>query len=449
MRPETAALLRKLVGVAIIVGVGFVSCRMLKHWWRSDSSKELEARQDEARKRVGKGLDALFDRMLDDETSIVDLAATFELAADLGGGYDPSDCALGLNAAFEEALGPDVVAFSALGIGPDSRTRLEMTAKITPSGARFQLPHAQESYPGIAMTADLKLLGKKLHVESSPQGMIEFKRFRLASMPFEKMTASDVAGAIMQGTCRDVGYAMLEQWTTWRRPPPQKTDPLEACKEGFGCRESAEELESSDPALAATLYNEACEHDDELACERLGAIASDRAAAAFTLEMACGRELPRACVALGKLATDERTLLAYLRACDLGMPEACSAAAPLLAKTPFARAASVLVDGKPVKTKLGTIFALRWGQWTKWDRGQPTAWVTTQPARLPEGAIVTEFSLDKLPKGITPPPGVESVYAIALDGGDDRCQRCNPSGGGESIYHMRSFDCVCVLAPHP
>lgn len=459
-RRERLAMLRKLATVVVVLGICFVSCRMWKQFWRSTSSKELEARQDKARARVGHGLDELFERMLDDESSILDLAATFDIARDLGTGYDPSDCALGLSAAFEEALGPDVIGFSALGIGPESRAKLVMTAKITPSGSRFQLPHSQASFPGIAMTADLKLLGRSLHVETSPTGTLEFKRFRLASMPFEEMTASDVAGGIMQGTCQDLGHALLEQLTTWKRPKPKQADPLEACTQGFHCRENAEALEATDPAVAATLYDEACQHDDETSCARLAALAlasakpNNLSQANVSVEMACSRELPIACEALGKLesarSASVRALLGYLRACDLGLASACTAAVPLLADTPFAAAASVLTTGHPVTTKLGTVFALHWGQWTKWDRGQPTAWVSKLPAQLPAGAFATTFEPGKIPAGITPPPGTDTVYAVAFEGGskpDDRCLGCRPSGGYGDRYRMPAFDCVCVLAP--
>jgi hypothetical protein len=97
---------------------------------------------------------------------------------------------------------------------------------------------------------------------------------------------------------------------------------------------------------------------------------------------------------------------------------------------------------------MGTLFAFRWGQWTKMDRGQPTMWSTSRPSKLPEGALVREFSIDKLPRGIVAPHGVETVYAIALDRNGDDCGVCKPSGGGDSIYSMRSYDCVCALNPH-
>jgi hypothetical protein len=43
------------------------------------------------------------------------------------------------------------------------------------------------------------------------------------------------------------------------------------------------------------------------------------------------------------------------------------------------------------------------------------------------------------------------IYAIALErgrgGSDNPCARCMPSGGGDSLYAMRSMSCVCALAP--
>jgi hypothetical protein len=192
---------------------------------------------------------------------------------------------------------------------------------------------------------------------------------------------------------------------------------------------------------------------------------TDRALARVALEMACQRDLAHACTGAAQvsLIADEagtppsdyqrREALPFaLRACDLGDRDACTLAAPLVKNTPYAEAAPLLGGAKSVASKqMGTLFAFRWGQWTKMDRGQPTLWGTKRPSKLPEGAIVRELGAATLPRGIVPPPGVETVYALALDGGhggyDAPCDHCNPSGGGGSIYSMRSLDCVCAVSP--
>ncbi|MEO7093732.1 MAG: hypothetical protein ABI175_10810, partial [Polyangiales bacterium] len=124
----------------------------------------------------------------------------------------------------------------------------------------------------------------------------------------------------------------------------------------------------------------------------------------------------------------------------------------LVKGTPFAEAAKLLLDGKPVVTKrMGTLFAFRWGQWTKMDNGQPTLWVTRRPSNPPAGGVVREFAVGDLPRGVVAPPGVETVYAVALRGGhgeyDTTCDRCNSSAKGTSIYAMRALDCVCAIGP--
>jgi hypothetical protein len=361
-----------------------------------------------------------------------------------------------------------VVTFSTSPWKSDPATRLAIAAKITPSGQRFQLPNSKESYPGIVMSADMNFLGKDVHVDVRPAEDIEFKYFRMG-VSLEGLSASDVAGGIMQGTCRQAAYAVLEKLTRWKRPaPPPRPTPEDECARGFHCRENAETLETTDRAAAARLYAKACQHDDEDACVRAADLEvalpgeDHRASAQFELGMACARDLARACTALGRIALvprepgrapspDDRreALRADLRACDLGEHDACAAAVPLVKGTPFADAAPLLAGAKSASSKtLGTIFALRWGQWTQMDQGQPTAWVTKPPPHPPEDALVTPFALDRVPAGIVAPPGTDTVYAVAFEKGwGDRCGTCKPSGGGGSLYSMRSMDCVCAIAP--
>src|SRR5258708_3275271 len=110
--PKRTKAIRKLVTVAVIVVVAFVGWKLMKRWNRSDANKQLEARQDKARERIGDGLDALFDRLLDDDTTTVELSAQFDVARELGAGYEAFKCGYGFEDAFKDALGPDVVTFS-------------------------------------------------------------------------------------------------------------------------------------------------------------------------------------------------------------------------------------------------------------------------------------------------------------------------------------------------
>ena len=468
-RPERAAALRKLVGTILVV-IGCIGAwKFLKWYTRSDRSKQLEARQDKARKAVGHGLDKLFDRQLDRESSSIDLLANFHVASGLGTGYDAVDCGKGFDDAFEEALGSDVVNVSTIGIDPDSATQLTITADITPTDQVFQLPNSETKYPGIALNGTMKFMGHEVPLKVEPASAIEFKYMQLG-ISFEGLSAADVAGGVLEGTCKQAGYELLEALTTWKRPPPPpRADPVTECNQGFHCRENAEELEAKDPATAAKLYASACEHDDEAACLRGAAIEMEltkgvddhRAQAEVMLEMACARDLARTCTAAAQvkitpleaghpIAEDQRAeALAYdLHGCDLGDSEGCEAAVPLVKGTPFADAAPLLGGAPTAKSRtLGTIIALRWGQWTQLDQGQATAWVTREPAHLPEGAMVTPFSGDRIPTSIHPPDGVGTVYAIALRGYGEHCTQCMPSGGGDSIYSMRAMSCVCAIAP--
>lgn len=462
--------IRKAVTVAAIVAACVGGWKLLKMATRSEANKKLEARQDKARAQIGHGLDDLFERQLDEDTNRVALVLKLDTDRALGDRYSGTGCAKGLEQAFAEALGPDVVSVSSSTYG-DSGLRLELAGNVTATDRRFQLPHSRTEYTGIRLVGDLKLVGKTVHVDVEPPADLEFEYTRY-SFDMGGVTDSDVAGGIMQGTCRQAGYVLLEQLTSWKRPePPPPSDPMKDCERGFHCRESADALAETDPATAAELYAKACQHDDEEACELLAAIViaspsrAKDALARVTLDLACSQEQARACaagaqVALisdepGKPPSDWRrrdALLLALRACDLGVRDACTMAAPLVKGTPYAEAAPLLAGASSVKSKrMGTLFALRWGQWTNMDRGQPTMWATKRPAKLPEGAIVREFSGDKLPRGIVPPSGVETVYAIALDGGhggvDTQCAVCKPSGGGGSIYSMRNMDCVCSLTP--
>ena len=463
---------RTLVAVVALGGVGFAGWRLLKNAMRSDENKRLEVRQNQARARVGHGLDRLFERELDKDINQIELLAKFHLDPELVGTYDVVYCAKGLQEAFEEALGPDVVKVSTTSMHEDPDLLLDLRGDLSPTGHNFVLPHSSAPYPGIKLVADMKLVGKTVHVEVEPASDIQFEYTRYSSFSTDGATANEINGGILQSTCSQAGYVLLEQLTTFKRPAPAKpSSPVEDCERGFNCRENADALADRDPKTAEKLYAEACEHRDVAACTRLTSLVRDTPTgidlglARVTLEMACQQEVAVACaggaeVALipseaGKPPTDwqrREALVLALRACDLGDRDACSAAAPLVKKTAYAEAAPLLTGASTVASKrMGTIFGLHWGQWTKMDRGQPTLWVTKRP-RLPDNAIVREFARSELPHGIVAPSDVETIYAVALNGGgggdyDGPCDQCKPSGGGDSIYSMRNFDCVCALVP--
>jgi len=469
LTPERANAIRKLVTVAIIVSAALVGWWLADPWRRSETGTPREALQHRAREKIGHGLDELFARQLRVDNPIVELEVDFDVAAELDTGDHAISCAQGFDEAFTQALGSGVVKFSAL--GSDPTTRLVVRAKLTPSGQRFRLPHASEEYPGIRMSAEMMFLGHDVHADVQSAANIDLVHLQLGP-PSGRWSASEVAGAIMQSTCKQAGYALLEALTTWRRPPPAplRVDPMAECERGFHCRAYAEMLEATDRATAAELYAKSCEDDDELACLRTADLEVElsRGGDGYTrarvrLERACARGLAGACVGAGRLAllpqapgdpADRQlyeALVLYLRACDLGARDACAAAEPLLEGTAFAEAASLLTGATSVTSPtLGTIFALRWGQWTTLDRGQPTMWVTGRPLRVPDGAIVTPFEIHSLPWTIVAPAGVTTVYAVALDGGrggdDARCDRCMPSGGDRALA-MGALQCVCALAP--
>jgi hypothetical protein len=220
-KPERANAIRKLVAVGIIVGACFVGWKLVKPWLRSDSTKRLEARQDKARDKVGRAIDELFARQLDVNSTTIDLVARFDVAPELGGGYDPVSCGWGFDDAFGDALGPGVVTVSTFGIMPELATRLVITANIRPSGLRLQSSSSTTTYPGIVLTANMTFLGKELHVEVKPATHIAFEHLPIG---VDGLSAADVAGGVMQSTCKQLGYALLEALTAWKRPRLPRRD---------------------------------------------------------------------------------------------------------------------------------------------------------------------------------------------------------------------------------
>lgn len=463
---------RRIAIVAALVVAGYGGCKAYKKLTRTDANKALEVRQDNAREKIGTALDDVFEAALDADENTLALEATLSVATDLRASYTPGACADGFQEAFEEVLGPDVLKISADSYNRVKKYPLVLDATVQKTDREFVLANSRTPFPGIQLVGDVKLAGKTVHVEVEPGSDISFEYSRM-SLDTRAVDASEVAAGLMQATCKEAGYDVLEKLTTWKRPTAKSsTDPMGDCERGFRCVESGDALAEKDPATAEKLYVKACQEHDAQACSRLASVVAgspektDHALAFVTLQMECVQDLAAACVGGAMVAQIPRhpndrvsdyqrkdALVMALRGCDLGERDGCEIAAPLVKGTPFAEAAPWLVSGEPVVTKkMGTLFGLKWGQWTKMDGGQATMWVTKRPPNLPAGAIVREFSAGELPKGISAPANARTVYAVALDGVnggqyDGRCETCRPSGGGGSIYSMRALDCVCVISP--
>lgn len=457
---------RKLgIGVAIVIGL-VVAKKAWHAIWRSDSNKALEKAQDAARERIGPGLDAMFEAELDNDDNTLLLEPKFDITR----APDVSDvaCENGLTAAFDQALGKGVVVVSTRD-WKGSAPHLGVTATFTPTDQVFQLPHSDKTFNGLAMSADVKFLGKSFHVDVKPAEEFEFSYVSGPVLMGQGIDDYQVKSGIVQGTCQQLGYAILEKMTTWKRPAAKPRDPVKDCEHGFGCADNADTVAAKDPAAAAKMYQAACDDKDQDACIRAAdlelSIAKGHddhyAAAEVGLEMACSaRDLAKTCAAAarvilttadGKPPADydrDRALPLLLRGCDLGDAAACTAAAPIVKQMKsFAEAAPLFTGASTARSKTyGSIFALKWGQWTTFDQGQPTLWVTKEPAHPADDVLVTRFERSELPKGLSIPDNVDVVYAIARKAGGDRCNGCKPSGGGDSAFAFRSLDCVCVIA---
>lgn len=453
-------------GIALAIVVGLVVARKLWHCiWRSDSNRQLEKLQDEARKRVGPGLDSMFEAELDNDDNTLLLDAKFDVART----PDVTDvaCENGITAAFDEALGKGVVVVSTTD-WKGGAPHLGVAATFTPTDQVFQLPHSDKTYNGLAMSADVKFLGKAFHVDVKPAEEFEFTYVRDPIPLGPGIDDYQVKSGIAQGTCQQLGYAILEKVTTWRRPAAKPRDAVKDCENGFGCADNADTVAAKDPAAAAKMYQAACEDKDEDACIRAAELEmalakghdDHRAQAEIGLEMACARDLARTCAEAarvlltpedGKPAGDydrDRALPLLLRGCDLGDADACAAAAPVVKQAKaLAEAAPLFAGAKSVRSRTyGSIFALKWGQWTTFDQGQPTLWVTKEPAHPDDSTLVRRFDRSELPKGLSIPDSVDVVYAIARKASGDQCNACKPSGGGDGPFAMRALDCVCVIA---
>jgi len=436
-RPPLRPAFRK----AIIVAVMAVACgagwQVVASSLRSDASKELEARQDKARASIGSGLDALFAHQLDLGNTSIELAMSLDGEGDTQPGYTAAHCSMGFDRAFSEALGPGVVSFSTVAIAPVPSSRLVIAAKLRWSGQQFRIPSTNVGYPGLVMNADMTYLGKTVHADVVPIADAQFEQYELG-VSLAGTSTTDVDAGVIQRTCTQAAYALLEGLTTWKRPPPPpRPDPVKECEDGFHCVDNAEALAASDRATAARLYATACDRDygegclrgADLEIELSKGVDDHRARAHAMLDIACDKQLAGTCAAAGRIALvpvapgepvsqqqRHESLVYDLRGCDIGAESACYAAAELLANTRFADAAPLLIGTEWAASKtFGTIFAFRPGQWTK--RGAPTIWVTRSPAPVPDGATVTPVPVDQVPAGIDVPEGANTVYAVAIVAG--------------------------------
>ncbi|HEY4181419.1 MAG TPA: hypothetical protein VGM90_31450 [Kofleriaceae bacterium] len=470
---------RTVVKVALIVAACAVGWKLFKRFTRPESSKELAVRQDKARKIVGKAFDKLFDDQLDDGKTDVKIESRFKLEGGLGESYaSETGCAKGFTDAFKDALGPDVVTFTSTS-WKDASNTLTFTGTVSPHGSGFQLPNSPTVYQGIGISGDIEFLGKKVHVDITPPDDIQFDYSTYGfSLDSHGPSESDVAAGILQGSCKEAGLELLEHMTPWLRPEPEKRDPVKECEQGFHCQENAAALAATDKPKAARMFLKACDNHEDDACIRAADLAIEArkpgtemdsmGAIGIALEMDCHMEIVSACSGAGRIALTpekdgdepsdyrrQQALLSFLRGCDLGDPDQCTAAAPLVKGTPFADAQLILSGEKQtvVSKKLGTVFGLHWGQWHQIDNGQPTIWTTTKPPAPPKDAMVTTFSDDKIPDAIHPPAGIRTVYAIALRGGggeyDRECTACQPNLHGHGPFDLAPVSCVCALSPVP
>jgi hypothetical protein len=274
-----------------------------------------------------------------------------------------------------------------------------------------------------------------VHADVAPIADAQFGHYQLG-VSMVRMSTSDVDSVVIQRTCRQAAYALLEGLTTWKRPPPPpRPDPVMECEDGFHCVDNAEVFEATDRATAARLFATACDRDgDVYGCMRAADLEMElakgnddhRARAHAILDGACDKQLAGACAAAARIALvriapgeppsqQQRhdSLVYAVRACDIGDYRACYAAAELLENTRFADAAPLLTGSEwAASTTFGTIFAFRPGLWAK--RGPPTIWVTRSPERVPDGATVTPVPADNVPSGIDVPEGANTVYAVAI-----------------------------------
>ena len=434
-RPPLRPAFRNAIIVAVVAVACGVGWQLIAPMVHSDATKELEARQDKARASVGSGLDALFAHQLDVGNTSIELAMSVE-GGNVQPGYTAAQCSTGFDNAFSDALGPGVVSFSTVAIAPVPSSLLAIAAKLEWT-QRFRIPSTNVDYYGLAMNADMTFLGNTVHADVVPIADAQFDAYELG-VSLAGASTTEVDAGVIQRTCRQAAYTLLEALTTWKRPPPPpRPDPVKECEDGYHCVDNARVLEASDRAAAARMYGIACDRDTWWACSSAADLEIElskgqdahRARAQAILDGACTKRLTDTCAEAGRLALipiapgapvspeQRHTSLLYdLRGCDIGSTMACNAATELLAGTPFADATSLLTASDWAASRtFGTIFAFRAGEWSK--RGPPTIWATRSPVPVPDGATITPVPADKVPAGIDAPEGAITVYAITIVAG--------------------------------
>ena len=452
------------IAIAVVV-IAVIGWKLVKPLLRSEETKRLMKHHAQIRERLGDGLDPLFAEQVDAGDSRVQLRGKFQIGDDLVG-YTGAGCAAGFDAAFKDVLGEGVVRVVGPSFDAQGIPKLELTAKLTAGESTFQKQSSQESFPSVALVGDIELGGVTAHVDVKPPDQLDihYETYGTSILGHRSATLDEIRNGIVEGTCQEAGYALLEAVTTWRRPEPKPAkDPVDACKEGFHCREAADALLTKDPAKASDLYTRACiSAGDDEACLLAASLVTpdgDYGEARAMLEVGCSGRRIAPCVAAATVALIPRhsgepitdyerrnALRDFLRACDRGLAEACPLAGALLEGTPFAEAAKLPGTQKSVASKrFGTILALRWGQTTNLDRGQAIAWVTRRPRPMNAQTVIREFPVAELPAEIVAPPGLRTVYAVALERGfGDLCTACNPDQESRG-YVMAPTQCICAL----
>lgn len=452
---------RIAIGVGVVV-IAIVGWKLVRPLSRSKATKQLMEQHAQIRERLGDGLDPLFDEQVSAGDNHVEFRGTFEIDRELIN-FSGAGCAAGFNAAFADALGKDVVVVDDPTFDTKGNPQLELTAKLSFGGSTFQPQNSSESFQSVALAGDIELAGVKARVDVKPPERVKISYTQYGITLFDRNGASpeDIRKGIVAGTCQEAGYALLEAVTTWKRPSTPAVDLEKQCSEGFNCRAAGDSLVVKRPVRAAQMYTEACVRaDDDDACLLAAALVKPDAEFGYPrslLGLGCSGQRAAPCYAAGLVdlvptatgnkvteASRRDALRYFLRACDRGLADACKQLPPLLERTPFAEAKDLPVTHEPVVSKrFGTIFALRWGQWTDEDHGQPTAWVTKRPQL--DKAIVREFAVATMPAGITAPAGVGTVYAVALERAGKACTRCSVDEPSRGLLRMAPTTCLCAL----
>lgn len=422
-------------------------------------------------------------------------------------GLSLSSCATGLGSAFRALTASDLVTFSVLPAADldASSPVLDLALHVEPSRQRYRLPNSERSFPGITVDATVTLTAgarrlAAFHATVEPSASVSFTTYGPAIPLAFDPSADDYAipGALVQGACEQLGYRLAQELTGVSVVTPQAPDPVEQCKQGFNCLATGLALRDgthmpADRAKAQQILGDACEQEIGQSERGPACVAAadllldggsddDRRARAWVwLQMGCDTgDYGPACLEQGELHEgDPREALgALVRACDFGQLEGCAHAAPLMAEhgldgTPLPGAAAVLAKRScgdepacPLAAKYrarsglaldgGTIFDVRWGQWTQTDTiGGAAIWIAYKrspaPApALPPGLRYRELTLDEVPAGIAVPPGTGAVGIVyqSLFATDTPCMKCTPWQPDTESPLMVTFGCHCAIT-HP